>query len=512
MSVQSDNKRIAKNTLALYLRMIFILCVGLFTSRVVLNALGIEDYGIYNVVGGFVTMFTFLNGAMATATQRFITFDLANGSIERQQVTFSTALIIHFILAGIILLLAETVGLWFVINKLVVPDGRFAAAMVVYQVSILSCCISIISLPYNASIIAHEKMSAFAYISIMDVSLKLLVVYLLLVVEGDRLIYYAILLLLIQLLDRLIYGLYCTKHFPETKFKFVWDKHLIKEINNIAGWSLFGNLAGVGYTQGLNVLLNMFFGPAVNAARGIAITVQGVVSGFVANFQMALNPQITKTYATKDLNRMHQLIYASSKYSFFMLFLIVLPIIIEAQQILNLWLGVVPNHAVWFLRLTLCIMLIEALANPLMVSSQASGKVKVYQIVVGGTLLLIVPMAYLILKLGGVPESVFIIHLMVAMIAQAFRLIIIAKLIGMSTAEYVRKVILPILLVFSLANIIPWTLFYHLPDTWLSLLSISILSIINTLIIIVYVGLSSTERQKVMCKVSNILKTKLRKC
>lgn len=512
MSVQSDNKRIAKNTLALYLRMIFILCVGLFTSRVVLNALGIEDYGIYNVVGGFVTMFTFLNGAMATATQRFITFDLANGSIERQQITFSTALIIHFILAGIILLLAETVGLWFVINKLVVPDGRFTAAMVVYQVSILSCCVSIISLPYNASIIAHEKMSAFAYISIMDVSLKLLVVYLLLVVEGDRLIYYAILLLLIQLLDRLIYGLYCAKHFPETKFKFVWDKHLIKEINNIAGWSLLGNLAGVGYTQGLNVLLNMFFGPTVNAARGIAITVQGVVTGFVANFQMALNPQITKTYATNDLNRMHQLIYASSKYSFFMLFLIVLPIIIEAQQILNIWLGVVPNHAVWFLRLTLCIMLIEALANPLMVSSQATGKVKVYQIVVGGILLLIVPMAYLVLKLGGIPESVFIIHLLVAMIAQAFRLIIIAKLIAMSIAEYLRKVILPILLVFSLANIIPWTLFYHLPDTWLSLLSISILSIINTLIIIVYVGLSSTERQKVMGKVSNIIKTKLRKC
>ena len=504
----SSNKRIAKNTIILYSRMMIILCIGLYTGRLVLNTLGVEDYGIYNVVGGFVTMFTFLNGAMATATQRFITFELARGDINTQTNVFSTSLIIHFALAAIILLLAETIGLWFIYNKLVIPETRFTAALWVYQLSILSCCLSIISLPYNAEIIAHEKMSAFAFISIMDVTLKLVIVFLIQIYPCDKLIFYAILMFLVQLLDRLIYGAYCSRHFPETKFKMIFDKRLLKDMNNIAGWSLFGNLAGVGYTQGLNILLNMYFGPAVNAARGVAVTIQGVVSGFVSNFQMALTPQITKSYAVKDLSRMHSLIYSSSKFSFFLLFLVVLPLILEAQIVLTVWLKNVPEHSVWFMRLILCIMLVEALANPLMVSSQATGKVKIYQSVVGGTLLMILPVAYVVLQMGGKPESVFVTHLIFAIFAQYLRLRIISRQIHMSQREYFNRVVTRISAVFLL-SLIPSYLIYNLLNNDISS---AILVIISSLLLttstIYFVGLTGKERSMIYSKARSLINSK----
>lgn len=496
-----NNKRIARNTIVLYLRMILILVVGLYTSRVVLNTLGVEDYGLYNVVGGFVTVFAFLNGAMSTATQRFITFELAKGDLQRQRTTFSTAINIHLALAIVITLLAETIGLWFVYNKLVIPAERFTAALWVYQLSIAALFIQIVAIPYNAAIIAHEKMSAFAFISIMDVGLKLAIVYALTLVSWDKLIFYAVLLFLVGVLDRIIYGAYCGKNFPEAKYSFVIDKSLLKEMTNIAGWSLFGNLAGVGYTQGLNILLNMFFGPAVNAARGVAVTVQGVVSGFVANFQMALNPQITKSYAVNDLGRMHSLIYASSKFSFYLLFMIVWPVMIEAQEILTLWLKFVPDHTVWFMRLILLIMLIEALANPMMISSQAVGKVKMYQSVVGGLLLLILPFAYIALRLGANPESVFIVHLLMAIIAQFFRIIIVGRMINMPLQEYARVVLLRIAAVFILVTIPTYTLYTFLPDGYIITLLVLLLTFLIECVVIVAVGLTSSEREMVFQKV-----------
>lgn len=504
----SSNKLIAKNTIILYLRMIIILCIGLYTGRIVLNTLGVEDYGIYNVVGGFVTMFTFLNGAMATATQRFITFELARGDINTQTNVFSTSLIIHFAFAAIILLLAETIGLWFIYNKLVIPETRFAAALWVYQLSILSCCLSIISLPYNAEIIAHEKMSAFAFISIMDVTLKLVIVYLIQIYPCDKLIFYAVLMFFVQLLDRLIYGTYCTRHFPETKFKMLFDKRLLKDMNNIAGWSLFGNLAGVCYTQGLNILLNIYFGPAVNAARGVAVTIQGVVSGFVSNFQMALNPQITKSYAVKDLSRMHSLIYSSSKFSFFLLFLIVLPLILETQMVLTIWLKNVPEHAVWFMRLILCIMLVEALANPLMVSSQATGKVKIYQSVVGGTLLLILPVAYVVLQMGGKPESVFITHLIFAIFAQYLRLRIISRQIQMSLRAYFNRVVTRISTVFLLSLIPSYIIYSLLNNDISSAILVIISSLLLTTSTIFFVGLTGKERSMIYSKAKSLINSK----
>lgn len=502
----SANKRIAKNTIVLYLRMIFILCVGLYTSRIVLNTLGVEDYGIYNVVGGFVAFFSFLNGAMATATQRFITFELAQGDVERQTVTFSTAAIIHVAIAFLIVIIAETVGLWFVCNKLVIPEERFVAAMWVYQFSILSMFVSIVSIPYNAAIIAHEKMSAFAYISILDTVLKLAIVYLLTIATFDRLIFYAALLLGISLLDRLIYGIYCKRHFIETRVRLIFDKRIFNAMTNIAGWSLFGNIAGVFYTQGLNVLLNIYFGPAVNAARAIAVTIQGVVTGFVGNFQMALNPQITKSYAIDDMKRMHSLIFASSKYSFFLLLFIALPIMIETQTILTLWLKIVPEHTVWFVRLILCILLIDTLSNPLMISAQAVGRVKVYQSVVGGLLLLILPIAYVALRLGGNPETVFIVHMVVAVSALICRVIIVGRMVSFTFALYARKVLLPTTSVFLLTSCISAGLFCVIPDNGiLKTVEVIAMILIFTAVVILFAGLSTTERMFMRNRISNLM-------
>lgn len=321
MSTDSANsKRIAKNTLLLYFRMLFMMAVSLFTSRVILNTLGVEDYGINNVVGGIVAMFGFINSSMTSATQRYITFALGKGEKERLKTVFSTSLQIHSLIALLIVLLGETIGMWFLYNKMQIPSDRMEAAFWVLQCSIVSTVVMIISVPYNAAIIAHEKMSAFAYISVLEVVLKLLIVYILVVFSVDKLILYAFLFLGIQIFIRFCYSIYCNRHFKETKYRHVWDKALFKEMTGFAAWSLFGNLSAVLFTQGLNMLLNVFFGPAVNAARGVAVQVQHAIQQFVGNFQMALNPQITKNYAKGEMQEMYNLMYRSARFSFYLLF------------------------------------------------------------------------------------------------------------------------------------------------------------------------------------------------
>ncbi len=511
MSNSQDNKRIAKNTLMLYFRMLFTMSVSLYTSRIVLNTLGVSDYGIYNVVGGVITMFTFLNGAMASATQRYLNFGLAKNDLNWTKSIFRTAMQIHIMIALVILLLAETVGLWFVMNKLVIPADRITAAMWVYQFSVITCMVSIISLPYNADIIAHERMNAFAYISIMDVTIKLLLVYLIQIVETDKLILYALFFLFVQLLDQAIYNFYCKHHFPEVNFSFKYNKVLFKEMSSFAGWSLWGNIAGILFTQGVNILLNIFFGPTVNAARGVAVQVQSVISGFVVNIQMALNPQITKSYAKADLNRMHSLMFASSKFCFFMLFLIVLPLSIEAKDVLTFWLKIVPDHTVWFLRLIIFVMLTETLANPYIIANQATGKVKIYQAVCGGLLLLIVPIAYLVLKLGGSPESVFIVHGCIAIVTQIARVYLMRNLINISIGLYLRKIILPILSVALLSPILPIIVHNNVDDGLLHFLIVCLISIVSVILSSYYLGLSALERTVVQNKVASLIVKTFRK-
>lgn len=494
---KGENKRVAKNMIILYGRMILLLVVSLFTSRVVLAGLGVEDYGIYNVVGGIVAMFGFINLALANSTSRFITYSLGKGNVENSRLVFSSVFMAHLIIAVIIVILSETVGLWFLNNKMVIPESRITAASWVYQFSVISCIASILYTPFNATIIAHEKMSAFAYISILDAVLKLVIAYLITVTSSDKLILYAFLYLCVNTLNIIIYQSYCRKHFPEVKLQRVREISTLKEILGFTGWSMVGNLAFVGYTQGINILLNLFFGPIVNAARAIATQLQGAVIGFVTNFQMAVNPQITKSYAIGDLDRMHQLIYTSSKFSFFLLFVIVLPLCIESKAILQVWLVDVPDYAVQFTILTLLTKLIDTLSNPMGIANNATGQIRKYQLCEGGTLLLIVPISYFVLTKGADPLSVFWVQLIIMYLVQILRLYLVCDKIKMSKAEYCRKVVFRILPVCVLSPIIPMGLHLYLNQNFWTSVLVMCVAVICSCISVYLFGLEKGERIEV---------------
>ena len=502
----ANNKRIAKNTLLLYIRMLFMLVISLYTSRVILNTLGVVDYGINNVVGGVITMLGFLTGSLGAASSRYITYDLGKGDIAVMKKTFGNILTIHFILAAIILVISETLGLWFMSTQLQIPSERETAAMWVYQFSIFSSVLTVISVPYNATIIAHEKMSAFAYISIADAVLKLLIVYLLVVIPYDKLIIYAILFFCIQVFDRIVYGVYCSRHFAETHTRLRYDGKLFREIFAFAGWTMNGNLAAIGYTQGLNILLNIFFGPAVNAARGIAVQVQGVCQQFCSNFQMALNPQLTKNYAQGDLDNMHRLLVKSSKFSFYILFFIVLPLMFKAEFVLKLWLGIVPEHTVTFLRLILIVGLLYTLSNPIIVSVHATGKLKKFQLIEGTMLLTIVPIAYILLKFFGIrPEYVFVVHIVVELCTQYARLRIVLPMIDMKLEDYFRSVIKPILLVVILSPWLPYITNATVHGQWISFFVVCMICVICISGCVYFIGCTNPERMFIKEKLSGVL-------
>ena len=490
----SANKRIAKNTLVLYVRMLFTMGISLFTSRVILQTLGVEDYGISSVVGGVISMFTFINAAMVSSTQRYLNFELVRGDANQLRSVFSTSLQIHALIALAIIVLSETVGLWFLNEKLVIPEARMTAAMWVYQCSILSCAVSIMSTPYNAVIVAHEKMSAFAYISILDVSLKLLVVYLLVVLPFDKLIILAILNLLVQLFIRYIYTLYCHRHFPESYFQFRFNKTLFKEMFGFAGWSFWGNLAAILYTQGLNMMLNIFFGPIVNAARGIAVQVQSAVQQFVGGFQTALNPQITKNYASNNLPQMHSLMFRSARFSFLLLFFLSLPVLMETNFILTLWLKTVPDDAVIFTQIMICISLIYTTANPCIIANQATGKVKIYQMVVGGILLLILPISYVVLKLGAPAYSVFIVHFCIESLAQFSRMYMLRKLIHLPLWQYMKNIYIPIVSTVVIAIILPLVVRMQVAEGWLRFLAVGFTCVLSVGASSYFIGFTKQER------------------
>lgn len=499
--ISANNRRIARNTLMLYFRMLLIMAVTFYTSRVVLQTLGIEDYGIYNVVGGIVAMFGFLNSAMSSGTQRFLTFELGRGDKEKLKRVFITSMNIHIIIAVIVFILAETAGLWLLYNKMTIPEDRFDAAFWVYQCSILSTMVMFISVPYNATIIAHERMSAFAYISILEAILKLLIVYLLLLGDIDKLILYAVLMLAVQVIIRFTYNIYCRRHFEETRYSFLFDKQLFKEMLSFSGWNLWGNMASVAFTQGLNILLNMFFGPVVNAARGVAVQVQQAVTQFSMNFQTAINPQVTKSYAIEDYDYMHSLIFRSSRFTFFLLLCICLPIFMEAEALLGIWLKEVPEYSATFLRLILCVTILDAVSNPLMVSAQATGKIKVYQSVVGGILLMIFPIAYIVLKLGGNPQSVFIVHLTICVIAFVVRLLIVRSLVRLSVGSYFKDVILRCMVVGICSLIIPIISNYLLSETLIGVLTECLISIFSAGLFSFLIGMTSRERKSIIKKI-----------
>lgn len=513
MSTQlsDNNKRIAKNTMLLYFRMIFIMMISLFTSRINLQSLGVENFGIYNVVGGVVAMFSVFSGSLSASISRFITFELGKGNQEKLKRVFSTAVSIQLFLAIIITILAEVAGIWFLNHKMNIPADKLEAANWVMHFSILAFAVNLISVPYNAAIIAHEKMSAFAYVSVFEVVAKLGITYYLFVSPFDKLKTYAVLLFALSIVLRLIYGIYCKRNFHECSYQFMLDKCLIKQMTGFAGWSMFGLVAYSGYNYGLNILLNLFFGPVVNAARGIAFQVQNAVQGFSNNFQMALNPQIIKSYAQKDLRRMHELIFASSKYAYFLLFFLSLPIIIETPTILSLWLTEVPEHTVNFIRLILALITFDSLGSSISVGQQATGKIKLYQICVGGIMLMIVPIAYLCLKLGTSPESTYIVYFTACIVAHIVRMLIIRPMIKLSLTEYCHKVIFRLIVVSVSSIVLPLIAYISLPPTIMSFVVVCCLCVIMVSVSIYYLGLEKSERTMVDNKVKNILKNILKR-
>ena len=502
----ANNKRIAKNTLLLYVRMLFIMAVQLFTIRVVLNTLGVVDYGIYNVVGGIVTMFAFLNGAMVTSTQRYITFELGKGNLQRLNEVFTSCVQIHLIISFIIIILGETVGIWFLYEKMVIPEERFTAAMWVYQLSILTMCVQIMSAPYNSDIVAHEQMGVFAAISIIETVLKLFVVYILAIGEFDKLILYAFLIFIIQLSIQFFYSRYCNRCYPESRLICVFNKTLLRELSKFMGWNIWGSLAATLFSTGINLLLNVFFGPVVNAARAIAVQVESAIALFSTNFLMAVNPQITKLYAQNNLKDMHKLLFRASKYTFMLLFVLSLPVMIETETILKIWLKIVPDYTVIFLRLLLCIVIVDSVARPLMTAAAATGDVKLYQSLIGGILLSIVPIAYIVLKLGGSPASVYIVHLTICVIAFLTRLWVIKPMIQLSLRQYFSSVIVRCLIVLAISLPLCFLVRYFLPTGILFTISVCIVSMLIAITVSYFLGLTSQERQFVHAKCMEISK------
>ncbi|AKX46875.1 hypothetical protein AKN94_05520 [Thiopseudomonas alkaliphila] len=447
-------KKIISNAAMLYIRMLLTMFVTLYTSRVILQTLGVDDFGIYSVVAGFVTMLGFLNSAMSSATQRFLAFELGKSGDKNMRGIFSMSLNIHFLIAIFVLLLGETVGLWFVKTQLTIPVDRLMAAQWVFHFALLSFIVTIISVPYNALIIAHERMSVFAWVSIIDVMLKLLIVFMLSWFGIDKLILYAVLSLAVVFVVFMVYRGYCKKYFVESRFRLYWDKQLFNTMLSYTGWNLWGNIAAVMSGQGVNILLNIFFGPSVNAARAIAMQVSGALNSFVQNLQVAINPQIIKSYAAKDMVYMHRLVCYGAKYNFFLLLLLSLPILNNLEQILSVWLDVVPENTAVFARLVIYTILIDSLSPPLMTAAQATGHIKLYQFVVGGVLLLNIPISYIVLKMGGSPQTIFYVAIVLSLITLLARIQIISKLIKMKKRKYLIDTLMPVVSVLALVIIV----------------------------------------------------------
>lgn len=501
-----NNKRIAKNTLLLYVRMLFTMAVSLFTSRVILNTLGVEDYGINNVVGGIVTMFSVLSGSLSSSISRFITFELGKGNIERLKTIFSTGVNIQLGMSVLIIIIAEAVGIWFLNTKMNIPTDRMVAANWVFQCAILTFVLNLLSVPYNAAIIAHEKMSAFAYISVVEVSLKLIIVYMFMISPFDRLETYAVLLLLVGAVIRFIYGYYCKRHFEECTYHFVFDKPVLKEMTGFAGWNFLGNGAYMLNTQGVNILMNLYFGVAVNAARGIATQVDAALKQFVNNFTTAVNPQITKSYAQGDLDYMHKLVCRSAKFSAFLMMFFAVPIILETNTILTIWLKTVPDYAVIFLQWIIISSFMDTvLANSLVTSMFATGKIKRYQIIVTTVGCLVFPLSWIAFKLGFEPQVGYILYFIIYTILLFVRLYLLKDMVKLPVMMYIREVLYKLAPIIVVGFSIPGILILTMDAGWLRLILVCLLSVLVTAASEYFIGLSNKEKNFVAEKIKLVI-------
>ena len=509
MATESNSTRIAKNTFFLYLRSFFVLLISLYTSRVVLKVLGVEDYGIYNVVGGVIGMLSFLNSSMAATYQRYFNYEMGKKNYEGVSNLFKSSLSVQLIYALIIVVIAETIGLWFLDNKLIISPERIIAARWVYQISVISFAITVFQAPFTALIISNEKMGIFAVISILDAILKLLIVLFLPFINYDSLISYAILLLSITILNLILYVIICKRKFSTCSISLNWNKTNLKSLLSFGGWGMMGSLAYTLQNQGINILLNMFFGPIVNAARGIAYQILTAVDMFIANFQTSFRPQIIKSYAEGDLSYMYKLYYSSTKISFFLFWCLSLPIILETPMILSIWLGEnVPEYTIVFTRIILLTALIGVYANPTSAVAYATGKIKDFTIWVSSLNLLIVPIAYLFLKIGFGPESTMIVCLVMSIIVQIVRLFVIKKLLSFSIRYYLKMVIIPTLIVLVLSSITAIFSRYIMSESLLSSFIICFISVISVGVFGWVIGLNTIEKDLLLSKLKFLNKNK----
>lgn len=506
-TTSENNKRIAKNTMLMYIRMMLMMGISLYTSRVVLQTLGVSDYGIYNVVGGFVSMFSMISGTLSSAISRYLTFELGKGNKPRLSTIFSTAINIQLLLSVIVIIVVELFGVWYLNTKMVLPAERLLSANVVLQMSLISFVLSLLSVPYNAAIIAHEKISIFAYVSIMESFLKLSICFIIMFAPIDKLVLYSILMMLVSLTVRVIYGIYCSRNFEECIYKKTFDKNLLKEMFAFSGWNFIGASSGIMRDQGVNLLLNLFWGTTVNAARGIATQVSYVLYSFSDNFLTAVKPQITKTYAQGDYNYTFRLVLMGSKMSYFLMYLVALPMLLEANNVLTIWLGEIPDYTVAFVRLIITLVMLEAISSPLVTLMLATGNIRNYQIVVGGCQLLNFPLSYILLYNGFQPEYTTVVAIFVGFLCLFLRVLMLKSMVLFPAKKYVTDVIMPIILVSFITIVIFYLCLPHITinNTFAHIVVVTLLSLTMSIICIYFLGCNTSERsyiRKMIAKIS----------
>lgn len=504
-----DNKRIAKNTLLLYARMLIMMFIGLFTSRIILQALGVSDLGLYSVCGGVVSLFSFISGTLAGGTQRFISFGIGEGNMEKLKRTFASAMTLHLLMAVIILVIGETLGLWYVYNKLNVDPGRFEAALWCYQFSLVTAVISVIQTPFNGALIAHEKMDIYAYMTIFEVAIKLIAAYAIMIVSYDRLVCYAAILLVANILSTLIYNWYCRRNFEECGFHFGYDKKLFADMLSFSGWNTFGTIAAMGQSTGVDLVINFFCGTVVNGARGIASQANGFVNKFVSNFQVALNPQIIKTYASGNIAEMSRIVIRGAEFSSYLLLFLGIPLFIEIEFVLNLWLGQVPEHSVAFMRIIMIEGLFRAMGNPTITAMHATGKMKMLNLTVGILLLVIVPESYILFKLGLSPETVMLFNIIPWILCIPLRLYWLNKYTNREfpVSYFLLKVVVKGVALTFMMFVIPYCVSCLIPnDGWSRFLAVGISSVISSSLIIYYLGLNKDLRYNLKVKAKMMIR------
>ena len=503
---RDNNKRLAVNTVVLYIRMFVLMMVTLYTSRVVLNVLGVEDFGIYSVVAGLVSMFSLLSASITVAISRFITFELGKKENQELNKVFSSSVNVQVAMIVLVLVVAETIGLWFLNNKMVIPSSRLYAANYVYQATIFSFAVNLFNIPYNAAIIAHEKMSAFAYIGVVEALLKLITAYAVIYIEYDKLISFGVLTVFCSIIVRSIFTIYCKQNFPECTYHFSYDKSILRKMFSYAGWTYIGTSGALLRDQGGVILINLFFGPVVNAARGVSLQVQHAVDNFSKNFMTAINPQITKSYASGDIVHMKYLISKGTRFGYYLVLILTLPILFNTEYVLTLWLKNVPSFSVEFARLSILFVLSESISNPLVTSASATGNIRNYQLLVGGIQFANFPISYLLLKLGCSATSVLIVAIFLSQCCLFARLYILRGMINLSSYKFLVNSYFPILLVTAISFIAPIFVSIYIDESFVGLVVSSFVCFVSSVLSIYCFGLTREERYFFLHKSSEIVK------